>query len=268
MQLINTLVSTIQSLVSTASKTILPDSLREELKFLRSYVRFCIESGEAHTLPYLFPNEYQVSSFATSEITSINVSSTVLLLRAIARVSAKAAVFLSTSSTLSPLSTADTTRMTRSYTTSSLLSKSRIERNATKSTSTTAAAAATSPPPTSPYGLIYGPPSGFQNGLLAHKRALGVPEPTSFVGVTPELLIMEGGDVSIDVTAMTDVMGTRTAAGATATTASESDLATEEEEGQLSFMDLDLDVEEAQLWGTSDVSLVGPPESTTSGGKM
>ncbi|KAJ3016950.1 UNVERIFIED_CONTAM: hypothetical protein HDU68_011933 [Siphonaria sp. JEL0065] len=216
MVLINNLLSSIQSLVTATSKAILPDSLRDELKFLYSYVKFCINSGEAHTLPYLFPNEYQVSSCTTSEITAINVSTTVLLLRSIARVSAKIAIyFLSSSSSASNTSTPVTSPIAASpsSTTSSM----------TRSSPTSVLFPGS--PQTSPYGLIYTPPT--KNGTLAHKRAMGLPDASAFASVSPELLLMEGGDQSIDLSNVQDV----------------GDLS-----GEIGFMSLDVDAEEAKLW--------------------
>ncbi|KAJ3006712.1 UNVERIFIED_CONTAM: hypothetical protein HDU68_003926 [Siphonaria sp. JEL0065] len=248
MVLINNLLSSIQSLLTAASKAILPNSVRDELKFLYSYVKFCIDSGEAHTLPYLFPNEYQVSSYATSEITSINVSTTVLLLRSIARVSAKTAVYLLSSSQSFASNTPTTATSPIAASSSPSTSPS-----LTRSSPTTTSFVFPGSPQMSPYGLIYSPPT--KNGTLAHKRAMGLPEASAFSGVSPELLLMEGGDQSIDLT--TALSNVQVLGG---------DLDSEEDEddlsGEISFMSLDVDAEEAKLWQDG-----GEGESvTTSGG--
>ncbi|KAJ3116617.1 hypothetical protein HK100_001011 [Physocladia obscura] len=94
--LISTLLTKIQTITSQSDKSNSsrsPQSLISELQFLQKYILFCIESGEAHNLPYFFPNEYEISE-NNGAITDINVHAHVLILRAIARVTARAAVFV------------------------------------------------------------------------------------------------------------------------------------------------------------------------------
>ncbi|KAJ3353927.1 hypothetical protein HDU83_006132 [Entophlyctis luteolus] len=109
--LLSIVLESIRSLLAQAAELVKPsDALIQELTFLRKYVLFCIESGKAHNLPYLFPNEYEVNnqppgtrrgsgpnggagiSSSSNTITRINIKTHVLILRAIARVAAKVAV--------------------------------------------------------------------------------------------------------------------------------------------------------------------------------
>ncbi|KAJ3066429.1 hypothetical protein HDU99_003852 [Rhizoclosmatium hyalinum] len=171
MVLTNYLLSVIQSTLSKTSQFILPDTLRSEITFLYNYVRFCVESGQAHTLPYLFPNEYETSP-NSSEITNVNVSTSVLLLRSIARLTARTAVWVlaarrsSVKAAEKPLS---------------------VEMARTKSLPAFS---------TNVYGIINTTPVAVRKGALAHKRVVGISQGPVFVGITPDLLM---GDASVDV---------------------------------------------------------------------